>query len=705
MSTNQIKNTFEREIQTIEKSFNAYSTTNDFYDVVQEPMGIRDFQKFREINSLLNYFTTFSLNGTNYSIVSVNQNWRVENGSLRQITEAEMEEFKAVYIEGRNENLYWVRGENGIISVSILPFFSRDKLAVGLAEIPIHSIDSLLEVRESSTPFYIVNRNNEIIYSANITDETAELSNSLILELRSKSDEESTGLLRSNHGTTDNSSLIYIKSDYNNWLYVTYLEQEEIDESLLVIKYGLTAVGLVLTLISILIAYHIAGRVTKPIESLKRSLSLIPGSLGNQDNDWEFISQQVNTIVTENETLQNLYDREEPELKKQFMLNLYRNRLMESELRQKLIQFQYPYQEKKAYNIMLIQIDDYGTRVVNNKDIFLIGINEIVRDLVPRDDRFTPIVLNDELQVTLLAFNLENREENKQIASDYANMIMEAAQQYMNLSISIAFSPFFDNLLMAKEGLGRGKEAMAYHLILDKQSIVYYDEIEKMISVPEISEYPENLEATLFQEVRLGEEEKAEKTATSLLDTIIGSSNIPINVQVAFLRLALSLVQLSQTLNSEILTEERGIQLYEEILQTHDFGELKYLFLQEIILPFTKEMSEKNAQQFQRLSEQIIRIIEENYTEDINLEVIGAQLHYNPNYLSNIFKKETGGTFSEYLTSFRFEAAKHWLIETDITIKKISERLQYRNPQNFIRSFKKKENMTPGEYRRMHTPE
>ena len=44
--------------------------------------------------------------------------------------------------------------------------------------------------------------------------------------------------------------------------------------------------------------------------------------------------------------------------------------------------------------------------------------------------------------------------------------------------------------------------------------------------------------------------------------------------------------------------------------------------------------------------------------------------------------------------------AKKWLIETNMTVKEISQRLQYNNPQNFIRFFKKKENKTPGEYRK-----
>ncbi|MGA3882047.1 helix-turn-helix domain-containing protein, partial [Bacillus pumilus] len=53
----------------------------------------------------------------------------------------------------------------------------------------------------------------------------------------------------------------------------------------------------------------------------------------------------------------------------------------------------------------------------------------------------------------------------------------------------------------------------------------------------------------------------------------------------------------------------------------------------------------------------------------------------------------------EYLSSYRHHVAKNWLVETDMSIKEISEKLKYKNPQNFIRSFKKIEGTTPGKYR------
>ena len=59
-------------------------------------------------------------------------------------------------------------------------------------------------------------------------------------------------------------------------------------------------------------------------------------------------------------------------------------------------------------------------------------------------------------------------------------------------------------------------------------------------------------------------------------------------------------------------------------------------------------------------------------------------------------------TFSQCLDNTRFQKAKEWLASTSQPIAEIAARLRYSNAQNFIRSFKKKEGMTPGQYRELH---
>lgn len=703
ISTNQLKNTFEREIQTIEKLYNAYSTTNEFYDMVQQPMGIQDFQKYRAINSQLTYFSTFSLPGTVYSVISLDQRWQVREGTLTQLSEEEIETVKEDFVQGRAENLYWIKGDDYIQSISLLPVFSTQKLAVGTAEIPNKSIQALLDVSNDSSPFFILNRNDDLLFSANIERSPIEdeLSQQLIEDIRKSSDERSSGIIEI---ASSSSTLIYTKSDYNNWLYVTFLESAEIDHALLFTRYGLIFLALMITAASWLAAYFIANKITRPIETLKTRLNFT-SSADERVNDWEFITDQVDAIVLEKRTLENLYERDQPELEKQFMRNLYRNRVVESELKEKMNLYHYPELTNNIYTIMLIQIDDYGSRELTNQDVFLVGINQMISELIPADSRLTPVVLNDKLQVTLLALDQGNPEANKKKCTEFANLIIDTLRTYMRISVSVAFSPFYTDLLASKENLEKGKQTLTYHLLLGNQAIIFFDEVESMIAVPQVTGYPEELETQLFQAIRLGEVDTASELGTTLLKDIFRSSNNPINIQVALLRFTLNLVQLVQSANASSLTQDKGVALYSMILEGKHPAEVENVLLYDTILPLAREIFEKTAEQFQGLSDSIIKIIEEEYTEDISLEAIGDRLHYNPNYLSNIFKKETGITFSDYLTGFRFDIAKQWLRETDITVKEISQRLQYRNPQNFIRSFKKKEHMTPGEYRKQHTPE
>src|SRR5690606_39637150 len=118
-----------------------------------------------------------------------------------------------------------------------------------------------------------------------------------------------------------------------------------------------------------------------------------------------------------------------------------------------------------------------------------------------------------------------------------------------------------------------------------------------------------------------------------------------------------------------------------------------------IIYPLILIFRDRQNMQYHNISEKIIDMIQRYYDTDLTLEQCAAKLHYNANYLSSVFRKETNYSFSEYLSAYRFNMAKKWLSETDLTIKDIAAKLCYNNPQNFIRSFRKHEGMTPGQYR------
>lgn len=93
--------------------------------------------------------------------------------------------------------------------------------------------------------------------------------------------------------------------------------------------------------------------------------------------------------------------------------------------------------------------------------------------------------------------------------------------------------------------------------------------------------------------------------------------------------------------------------------------------------------------------------INENYAKGLTLELIGQEVGLNPSYFSNIFKKETGNSFVDYLTDIRIQNAKNLLTETDLEIIEVSERTGFNDLKYFNRCFRKITGMTPAAYRKL----
>src|SRR5699024_7201978 len=142
--------------------------------------------------------------------------------------------------------------------------------------------------------------------------------------------------------------------------------------------------------------------------------------------------------------------------------------------------------------------------------------------------------------------------------------------------------------------------------------------------------------------------------------------------------------------------------IYLEVLNKNNLIEIKELMLHGLINPIVEMIQNVTDREMKNLSDKMLVLIHKQYDQDISLESLADQLHYNSNYLSSVFKKEVGLNFADYLQNYRLTIAKEYLVNTEMLIKEISERLKYNNPQNFIRFFKKKVGVTPGEYRRQN---
>ncbi len=88
-----------------------------------------------------------------------------------------------------------------------------------------------------------------------------------------------------------------------------------------------------------------------------------------------------------------------------------------------------------------------------------------------------------------------------------------------------------------------------------------------------------------------------------------------------------------------------------------------------------------------------------NYSGKISLKTIAAELYLSPNYLSELFKRHTGKNISEYITDYRLDKARKYLLQPEYKIGDVSELVGFGDARYFSSTFKRQYGITPVEYR------
>lgn len=93
----------------------------------------------------------------------------------------------------------------------------------------------------------------------------------------------------------------------------------------------------------------------------------------------------------------------------------------------------------------------------------------------------------------------------------------------------------------------------------------------------------------------------------------------------------------------------------------------------------------------------------ENYRENLTLKDMGKTYYVNAAYLGQMFKKQYGESFKDYLNRIRIDAAVELLLNSDKKIYEIAEEVGYRDLDYFINKFIALKGCTPAKFRKQAT--
>lgn len=147
------------------------------------------------------------------------------------------------------------------------------------------------------------------------------------------------------------------------------------------------------------------------------------------------------------------------------------------------------------------------------------------------------------------------------------------------------------------------------------------------------------------------------------------------------------------------LMEIKTESMEEEVYRLHQqvpyllFDELKNIWIQLV----QEEKANLRTEDVDGLIEQYVRC---HFQENIVLQDVAMELHYNEIYLGKLIKKKTGMSFRQYLNKVRLDYAEKLLLESFDSVIEIAHKSGFSNPDYFCKKFRERNGMTPSEFRK-----
>lgn len=121
---------------------------------------------------------------------------------------------------------------------------------------------------------------------------------------------------------------------------------------------------------------------------------------------------------------------------------------------------------------------------------------------------------------------------------------------------------------------------------------------------------------------------------------------------------------------------------------------------EKIIFDYTNRMAK--IHKTIGLSKKVIKAMDyiyDNIQSKIRISDIAKKIDINPNYLCELFKKETGISINNFVKKKKIQAAEKLLIYEDFSVAELADIFGFASSSHFIETFKAETGLTPKTYK------
>lgn len=350
-----------------------------------------------------------------------------------------------------------------------------------------------------------------------------------------------------------------------------------------------------------------------------------------------------------------------------------------------------------SFRVLIVSMDRYGDMLLslsgNEIGLKRFAVGNILQELL--DGEGYSFELSEQQFGLLLT---EPAPLDRESLRHFAAKVVDCVGQYVKESVTVAAGPVVASPDELRASYAGALKALERKFFFDSEHVFLHEAREANTSVPTIRWD----DAALLKAIREGDAKRIAREAERLLapleSRVVELQELKFHMMTTIIRLAKLFEEHHRDWRS--FSKDK----FAEMGRILEYGSIPRLktFLVDISMEIGKYVRTPPDGRADSRVRDIVSHIENRYMDELNLKELSKMFYVNAVYLGQLFKKETGEYFNDYMNKVRVRHAAALLTETDLSAAEIAERVGYKYVDHFYRHFRQIHGVNPGEYRKQH---
>ncbi|MFD3257225.1 response regulator [Paenibacillus lentus] len=357
--------------------------------------------------------------------------------------------------------------------------------------------------------------------------------------------------------------------------------------------------------------------------------------------------------------------------------------------------------EPRGFVVMLIEIDRFREQVaelsIREMELIRFSLLNIMQETLA--DYARSVVFRTDHDRYLAVLNDTGSSSPIEIAEQCCRNI----ERYTKFTVSVGVGGRVEEISELPDSYRQAHRALSHHLFTEGNAAIIYDDLHQSGSQEPLAlEYKDELLLAL----RSGNAVRTDAILTAISETLqerISRQN-PDYLLSLYDELAASAIR---TLY-EMVPYSDVQPLIQNFRAVQGNAGLPLASLQRQLLALCTEGAElvrrNSLSEGQKVIYKAIDYIKGRLSEDITVGECAAYVHLSASYFSSLFKRVTGMTVTQHMTSERIQKAKLLLVE-GAQVQEVASAVGYEERRYFSEMFKKITGQTPSEFRAGYHPD